>query len=172
MFADYCTSNGAVVTSILFNNHASGEQRCNEILHSMACAPPQLDTIAYFGHGSTDYLASAAIGGPRLQTFVDSLRWNCGFTPTIILYACSCGAPNGIASQIADGVSDLLPKVYGHAIDGHAFRNAAVRLFPGGYRVAPADNIPAWVRAMDDPNDDLWMRFPFMSDDEIEAEFS
>ena len=160
------------MTSLLFNNHAGGAQRVNEILHNMAIAPSQLDTIAYFGHGSNDWLASAAIGSGSLATFITALRANCGFCPTIVLYACSCGAPNGIASQIADGLSDVLGKVFGHATVGHAFRNPTVRAFPGGNRVAPADNIRAWVDAFNDTSNDLWIRSPFMTDDEIEAELS
>jgi hypothetical protein len=172
MFSAFCTRNGATVTTVLFNNHASGEQRRNEILHNLAIAPAQIDTIAYFGHGTGDWLASAAIGSSALSDFIASLRGNCGFTPTIVLYACSCGAPNGIASKIADGLSDVLGKVYGHATAGHAFRNPTVRAFPGGTRVAPADNIRGWVEAFNDPKNDLWIRFPFMTDDEIAAELS
>ena len=135
-------------------------------------APAQIDTIAYFGHGSDDWLASAAIGSSALPDFIAALRGACGFCPTIVLYACSCGAPRGIASKIADGLTDLLAEVYGHATAGHAFRNPTVRAFPGGKRVAPADNIKGWVDAFNDTSNDLWMRFPFMTDDEIEAELS
>src|SRR4051794_38945930 len=86
-FADFCTRNGAAVTSVLFNNHAPGEQRRNDILHNISIAPAQIDTIAYFGHGTGDWLASAAIGSSALPDFIAALRGACGFAPTIVLYA-------------------------------------------------------------------------------------
>jgi hypothetical protein len=171
LFQDFCNANGSA-QKLLFNNHASDQGRFNEILHGLQIAPAQLDTVVYFGHGEANLMASARIGPDLLDGFVASLRGNCGSGATIILYACSCGAPGGIAEQIATKLSDMSVTVFSHATDGHAFRNPVVRRFPGGTRVAPPDQVSGWLKAFADESDDLWMRFPFMSADEIHSELS
>ncbi len=170
-FETFCNQNGQS-QKLFFNNGASERGIFNEILHGLAIAPAQLDTVAYFGHGTKDLMASAKIGPGFLDEFVTSLRGNCGSQAIIILYACSCGAPGGIAEQIANKLSDLSVTVFSHAVDGHSFRNPVVRRFPGGTRVAPPDRVQAWLDAFKDESDDLWMRFPFMTDGEIRAELS
>jgi hypothetical protein len=169
-FEAYCKKQGAAVKSILFNNQADGEQTVNEILHAMAGAPSQLDTVVYFGHGTKEHMVSAKIGPGHLPKFIAALNANCGFAPTIILYACSCGAPDGVAEKIATGMSGLLPTVYGHLSAGHAFTNPQVRAFPGGTRVAPEGLIKQWIKAIGDQKGDFWIRFPFMTDEEIKQE--
>jgi hypothetical protein len=174
MFANYWNKQqaGSANTPLLFNNHASERGRFDEILHGLAISPYQLDTVAYFGHGTEDLLVSAKIGPGYLDEFVASLRGNCGPGATIILYACSCGAPGGIAEQIANKLSDLSPTVFAHATAGHAFRNPVVRRFPGGTRTAPPYKVAAWITAIEDTSNDLWIRFPFMTADEISNELS
>ena len=157
---------------LLFNNHASDRARLNEIVHVMQTTPGRFDAVVYFGHGIKDLMVSAGIGQGFLDEFVTALRGNCTSGAKIILYACSCGAPGGIAGQIADKLSDLSVTVYSHATAGHAFLNPMVRKFPGGTRVAPPDCIPAWLAAFRDTSNDLWKRFPFMTADEIHDELS
>jgi hypothetical protein len=171
LFEKFCNASGSA-QKLLFNNHASERQRFDEILHGLQISPYQLDTVAYFGHGTKDLMVSAMIGPGYLDEFVASLRGNCGSGATIILYACSCGAPGGIAEQMANKLSDMSVTVFSHATPGHAFRNPTVRRFPGGTRVAPPDQVQAWIDAFKDEDDDLWMRFPFMSADEILKELS
>jgi hypothetical protein len=173
LFANFCNGQqSGSGNTLLFNNHASERGRFNEILHGLSISPSQLDTVAYFGHGTKDLLYSAMIGPGYLDEFVASLRGNCGPGATIILYACSCGAPGGIAEQLANKLSDLSVTVYAHATPGHAFRNPVVRRFPGGTRTAPTDNVGGWISAIEDSSNDLWIRFPFMTADEISNELS
>lgn len=116
LFANFCNGQqSGSANTLLFNNHASERGRFNEILHGLSISPSQLDTVAYFGHGTKDLLYSAMIGPGYLDEFVASLRGNCGPGATIILYACSCGAPGGIAEQLANKLSDLSVTVYAHA---------------------------------------------------------
>ena len=170
LFQSFCGDDNA--TTLLFNNGASETTIFNEILHNLQIAPYAFDTVAYFGHGTKDMMWSARIGPGFLPDFVSSLRANCARGATIILYACSCGAPGGIAEKIASQLSDMSVTVYSHAVDGHAFRNPVVRKFPGGTRVAPPDLVQPWLEAFKDESDDLWMRFPFMTDNEIHKELS
>ena len=171
-FEAFCQKQGANTKLVLFNNTAPEDKILDFILTNMATAPPPLDTVAYFGHGDKNMLASAMIGPGYLPKFIASLRATCDFTPTIILYACSCGAQGGIASKIADGLSDLLAEVYGHLSLGHAYMNPQVRAFPGFRTVCPSGKVDAWLKAFADPKSDLWMRFPFMTEEEIAQELS
>ncbi len=171
MFGAFCKKQGAKVATHIFNNKLPDDQKIfDSIIHAMAVAPPQLDTVAYFGHGIKNMLVSARIGQRLLPKFITALRANCGMAPTIILYACSCGTQGGIAGQIADGLSDLLAGVYGHEDVGHSFCNPRVRYFPGHKTVAPDGLVSNWVKAIGNEKGDFWMRFPFMTDDEIKDE--
>jgi len=170
MFEKFCTRNGGQATKLLFNNHAAERQVFNQILLALSAAPPQLDTIAYFGHGIKDLMVSAKIGRGFLNEFTRALRAACGFGPRIVLYACSCGAPGGIASSIADALSDQLAIVYGHSVDGHAYMNPAVRWYPGGLDAWIYGTSTTWWKKFNDPASDLWMRFPFLTIDELRAE--
>jgi hypothetical protein len=173
-FGRWCNDqNEASSNILLFNNHASPDRAVfDQILHGLAISPYQLDAIAYFGHGTPNLMVSARIGQGFFDEFVTSLRSNAGMGVNIMLYACSCGAPGGFAAKLADALSDLDATVYSHASVGHAFRNPMVRKFPGGTRVCPDGMVTAWLRAFADQKNDLWIRFPFMSDDEIRAELS
>jgi hypothetical protein len=170
-FEAFCDNTGTA-TQYRFNNHASDRSRLDEITHAMQTTPGRFDTIAYFGHGIKELMVSAGIGQGFLDEFVGVLRANCTSNAVIILYACSCGAPGGIAEQIAAKLSDMSVTTYSHASAGHAFRNPMVREFPGGIHVAPADCIQAWLDAFKDESNDLWKRFPFMTADEIHDELS
>jgi hypothetical protein len=142
----------------------------DQILHGLTTAPPQLDTVVYFGHGIKDLMVSAKIGPGFREAFVRALRAACGFGPRIILYACSCGAPGGIASAIADGLSDKLAIVYGHSVAGHAFMNPMVYWYPGGLQAWVSGAYSIWAAKLNDPKSDLWMRFPFLTNAELRAE--
>jgi hypothetical protein len=169
-FKSYYEAQGATATSLLFNNSpsVSDNQIFNEIIHPMSANGGQLDTVAYFGHGTKDMLVSARIGPGLLPKFNPALIAHCGMSPTIILYACSCGAPGGIACKISDGLAALQPDVYGHAGPVHAFTNPQVRVFPCGTRAAPDDLVKQWIKAIGKEKGDFWLRFPFMNGEELE----
>lgn len=173
-FANFCNEqNEDSANLLLFNNHAQGGRAVfDQILHGLAVSPYQLDTVAYFGHGIANMMVSASIGPGSIDEFADSLRANCGMNANIILYACSCGAPGGFGEQLAAKLSDISATVYSHAMAGHSFRNPAVRRFPGGTRVCPEGMVAPWVRAFNDRQNDLWIRFAFMTEDEIRAELT
>lgn len=170
MFEKFCIDNGGQATKLLFNNHAAGRQVFDQILHALSIAPSQLDTVVYFGHGIKDVMVSAKIGSGFLDEFINALRGACGFGPRIVLYACSCGAPGGIASAIADGLSDQLAIVYGHSVAGHAYMNPMVYWYPMGLQAWVWGSFKTWATKLNDPNNDLWMRFPFLTNDELRAE--
>jgi hypothetical protein len=169
-FEKFCTDNGGQATKLLFNNHAPERQVFDQILHALRGAPAQLDTVVYFGHGIKDLMVSAKIGPGFLAEFVRALWAACGFGPRIVLYACSCGAKDGIASKIADGLSDKLAIVYGHSVPGHAYMNAMAYWYPSGLQAWPWGSYTAWFAKINDPTNDLWMRFPFLTEDELRAE--
>ena len=117
-------------------------------------------------------MVSAKIGRGFLQEFVSALRAACGFAPRIVLYACSCGARDGIASAIADGLSGQLATVYGHSVAGHAFMNPKVYWYPSGLQAWSWGSYSTWAKKLNDPKNDLWMRFPFLTNDELRAELA
>src|SRR5262245_38809393 len=127
-FEAFCQQSGDAA-KLLFNNHAPGRGPLNEIVHEMQTTPGRFDAIAYFGHGTKDIMVSAKIGPGLRDEFIAALRANCTTEAVIILYACSCGAPGGIAEQIANSLSDLSVTVFSHAVAGHSFRNPVVRQF-------------------------------------------
>lgn len=172
MFEKFCADNGGRVTKLLFNNHAADRQVFDQILHGLSAAPPQLDTVVYFGHGIKNMLVSAKIGSGFLAEFVSALRAACIFGPRIVLYACSCGARDGIASAIADGLSDQLAIVYGHSVAGHAYMNPMVYWYPSGLQAWVWGSYSTWSAKLNDPKSDLWMRFPFLTNDELRTELA
>jgi hypothetical protein len=170
LFEKFCISNGGQATKLLFNNHGTDRQVFDLILHGLSAAPSQLDTVVYFGHGIKNMMVSAKIGSGFVAEFVQALRAACGFGPRIVLYACSCGAKDGIASAIADGLSDQLAIVYGHSVAGHAYMNPMVYWYPSGLQAWPWGSYTTWSKKLNDPKSDLWMRFPFLTNDELRAE--
>lgn len=172
-FVKWCLGqNDDSARKLEFQNQGTDRIVFNEILHGLAISPYQLDAIAYFGHGTEDMMVSARIGHGFFDEFVASIRANAGMNVNIMLYACSCGVPGGFALKLATALSDLNATVYSHASVGHSFRNPMVRKFPGGTKVCPDGMVPAWRRAFADERNDLWIRFPFMTDDEIRAELT
>ncbi len=171
-FSDWCDANSQACTTnrLLFNNLANDRAVFDQILHQLAISPWQLDCVAYFGHGIKDMMVSAKIGKGYFDEFVQSLRANCGSNATIILYACSCGMADGFASKLADALRDMSITVYGHASAGHAYMNPMLRRFPGCEIVCPSGMVTPWLKAFNDPKSDLWIRAPFMTDDELKAE--
>jgi hypothetical protein len=133
------------------------------------------DAVAIFCHGGANALWSAGlIGDKGAQALADAIRPRAAANVTIILYACSAGQAGGFASMLADKLSGLNAKVYGHTTAKHTYANPDTVLHPGGEPVI-AKNSPLWTnwsKDIVDQSNDLWARFPFMSDKQLEAELS
>lgn len=138
--------------------------------------PAGWDVFAYFGHGDSNALGSADVRGRTGATaLADTLRPKLNRNAVVLLYACNTGKPGGFAEWLASDLSDLNVKVYAHLPPpGHTFMNANVVCYPGGqYVVAPKTPLWGdWYRDFHSQGNDLWARFPFMSQQEIEAELT
>ncbi len=177
LYQKYYEGMGKQVITHIFDNHAPGPARRQSILDAMqnGCGGVWYDAIVYFGHGTKNTLASAAFTQAERTTLTDAI-WDYG-TPgvKVVLYACDCAVPGGIAYQMAQDLNcwaNYGMEVYGHALPGHSYANAALRRYPSskgetGETVCPAGKVAAWLKAMADEKGMLWARVPFMTLDEI-----
>jgi hypothetical protein len=168
---------GTVVTHLINNQKVNGPARRAGIINAMqqGCGSKWYDAIVYFGHGDKNFLVSADFSVDTIGDFTAAVQQFGEPSVKVVLYACSCAAPGGIAYRIANdlrGWKNFGMEVYGHPVKGHSFRNAVVRRYPGalgetGDTVAPAGKVGNWIKAMADPKSNLWARFPFMTPREI-----
>jgi hypothetical protein len=169
-----------VVSHRFVNTKGNGKERRASIINAMqqGCGSKWYDAVVYFGHGDKNWLVSAGFGLDTLSEFTDAV-WDCGEPSVkVVLYACSCATPGGIAYRIGWDLNCFANagfQCFGHPSVGHSFRNPQVRRYPSskgetGETVAPASKIAPWLKAMADPKNDLWARFPFMTPEEIAAE--
>jgi hypothetical protein len=135
-----------------------------------------LDVVAYFGHGTTDGLSSADVCATDTGALATAISKSATSGCRIVLYACSVGVRGGFAETLA-GLVGNGSVVYGHTTIGHSYCNPNVTYYPNsGDQDAPFligrqnPRWRVWVQRMRDT--DLWMRFPFMSKQEIEAELA
>jgi hypothetical protein len=134
----------------------------------------ELDVIAYFGHGTRASLPSAGIAWTDIQIIAPLIkRALVKNTGQVMLYACST-AGHG---YFADHLSKLMGYAYtvwGHTCVGHSFTNPYVQYFPNlssPYLIDP--NGPLWSKwysLIKDPASNVWARFPFMSQADLEEE--
>ncbi len=180
MYQKYYTKLGCDVTMCKFDNHLPGDQRRAQILNALAigAADGWYDAIVYFGHGYKDGMPSAGFALKSIDELTNAI-WSYGqYSVKVVLYACSCAIDGGYAWRISEAMKPWAQEgygVYGHSSAGHAFMNPQVRQYPNGgavtgIKTAPAGKIPAWIKALNDPKSTLWLRFPFMSEEEIAAE--
>lgn len=138
--------------------------RRREIYRAVEASEGGIDVVAYFGHGSERGLLSAGIGPAAVPGFVDRLAPKCSKTVVVILYACRCGAREGIGSRLRTEFrrNNVDAIVFAHQTSGDTASNPHKRRFPSGdYLVEPgSDRFQAWHRALRDT--DLWMRYPFL----------
>jgi len=89
----------------------------------LAAMPAGLDFFAYCGHGTENGLASACVDNDtaraRLVTSLASLQQG----GTVILYACSTGAPGGLAQQLSRTLGGGNISVWGHTQSRSASTN-------------------------------------------------
>jgi hypothetical protein len=133
------------------------------------------DAVAIFCHGGANALWSAGlIGATGAQALADEIRPRAAAGLTVILYACNAGSPGGFASLLAANLADLNARVFGHTSARHTYANPDTTVFPGGDWVI-AKSSPLWKNWNDDiidQSNDLWARFPFMTQEALEAELS
>jgi hypothetical protein len=144
-------------------------------MEELAATCRDLDYFAYSGHGVPRGLASAGLNtkSKRYPAFVEHLRTMLKPRGTIIFYACSCGASNGIAQQLSAALPGIT--VWGHSIPGHGMTNPYKARCQFGERAAIADTFSRedfrkFRDKLKAAGSDLWRRFPWMSFDEILAE--
>lgn len=131
-----------------------------------------LDVIAYFGHGTRSSLPSADIHWRDLTTLAPLVKQAAGADCQIVLYACSAGEVGCFANQLSK-LMDYRYTVWGHTCVGHSYTNPYVTYFPNlrsPYLIDPQG--PLWTkwRKLIKGKSDVWARFPFMSQADLEVE--
>ncbi len=133
------------------------------------------DAVAIFCHGVNSGLASAGLfGADGAKALADAIQPRAKAGVTVILYACNAGSPGGFASMLAANLAGVQARVFGHISARHTYANPDTTVFPGGDMVI-ARSSPLWKNWNDDIIDqtnDLWARFPFMTQQELEAELA
>lgn len=161
---------------IFFDEHARGEEKVPEKIYRALDEARGLDVIAYFGHGLPHGLPSARMKWKDHVEFAKHIQTASSGPCRVLLYACSAGQPGYFASTLQKDLGGSY-MVVGHANAGHAVRNPNVTRFPAApgqeYVIKPGSGLwRAWYCALacTYPTGDLWMRFPFMTQNEIEYE--
>ncbi|WP_376098805.1 hypothetical protein ACE7GA_09480 [Roseomonas sp. CCTCC AB2023176] len=172
------------VTTCFFNNGAGlgaarVQQQILDAMYAGDSGSAGYDAICYFGHGTKQGLETCGWYADSIASFTDAVDRLGAVDCKVVLYACSCAEPGGIAYRISENLRGWWSyglKVYGHSLPGHSTRNPTVRVYPSGggevgFTLAPPRKIPQWIHAIrDDLRSTLWARFPFMTQEQIEAE--
>jgi hypothetical protein len=161
---------------VVFDNQAADAERRSQVINGIRNADGPLEVIAYFGHGVTNGLSSARLYHRHIPELSEAIRGNTTRNAVIVLYACSAGAFGAWAEALANSINERRSSsegfrvVYGHTNAAHSFYNPNVTYFPQGEYVVPPGTreFRAWRRHL--RIGDLWARFPFMRDSEIDAE--
>ncbi|MBL8230541.1 MAG: hypothetical protein JNL98_18770 [Bryobacterales bacterium] len=134
-----------------------------------------LDYFAYSGHGNGPELPSAGlkINTKRYEEFVECLRSMLRPDARVIFYACSTGLPGGMAPDLSKRLPGIT--VYGHNCAGHGMTNPEKVRCVGGQRevfqtIMGPEQFSRWSRLIKMPSEDIWLRYPWMTIDEIRAE--
>src|SRR5262245_4408082 len=162
----------------LFTNDEGTASRA-EVLKKMKAQAGGWDVLAYFGHGDWNAISSAGFrNDDGAKTFATAIKERANAGIKVLLYACNTGAPGGFASWLAGHLKENRATVHGHRPPaGHAFKSPRVVVYGPGL---PADGqliIPStsylyseWIAALSSEQSDLWARFPWMTQAEIEQE--
>lgn len=177
----YGGSNGTVISHYFLNGEGLGPAKVQQgILDAMrqGSGGQYYDAICYFGHGTKNGLESAGWYGDKISSLTDAIDELGAVDVKVLLYACSCAAPSGIANKMANNLQvwwQSGTEVHGHVSPGHTFANPQYRRYPNaggevGFTVAPPKKVGAWIKAISNQKNTLWARYPFMTPEEIEAE--
>jgi hypothetical protein len=158
------------------NDETSKTADAKGFLKKITDQPGGWDVFAYFGHGNNGSLGSADVRGRKgASALADAMRPKCNDGIIIMLYACNTGAPGGFAQWLSEDLAGKNATVYAHVPPpGHSFTNANVVSYPGGEFVVPRSSPlwKDWYKDMHAEHNELWARFPFMTQEELEAELS
>jgi len=125
------------------------------------------DRRGYKGAHMPDALAAriAAVGKP-------------GIVLPVPLYSCSTAElhPMGFAAALSLALASrgCPHRLFAHTTAGHTTRNPFVREYPGGdWLIKPhGEHWGRWYMRLHDPHDDLRLRYPFLTRDDLIAELS
>ncbi len=136
---------------------------------------PGTDLFAYFGHGIPNGLPSAGIYEQNLDDLVAVLAPKLAPGARVILYACSSGVSGGLTGKLREKLGGDVT-VYGHTSVGHSFMNPDVSeasaAGSGWRQLHPLGSELHWAWAECLKFTDLWLRFPVMGDDAVNAELN
>jgi hypothetical protein len=104
-------------------DHGTAGDTRDNFFEQVESMPSGLDFFAYCGHGSPDGLPSACISGPAARTRLATSLANLNAGGTVVLYACSTGAPGGFAQRLSVDLSGRNIAVWGHTQSGAASTN-------------------------------------------------
>jgi hypothetical protein len=177
----YGGGNGTVVSHYFLNGEGLGPAKVQDgILNAMrqGSGGQYYDAICYFGHGTKAGMESAGWYAKSIDTLTSAIDELGAPDVKVMLYACSCASPGGIAYRMANDLRAWWQsgtEVHGHLSPGHTFANPQYRRYPNaggetGFTVAPPKKVAGWVKAIRNQRNTLWARYPFMTPDEIEAE--
>jgi hypothetical protein len=159
---------------VFFQNQGSPGEVYRRFLRELDAAPGPWDAFAYFGHGDNTCLPSAHIynrAGARL--LAGSIRAKANQGVVVLLYACNTGVAGGFAQWLAEELADVGGVVYAHLPPpGHSFTNPMLVSYPGGEWVIPRSHrlYREWCHHLKDERGDLFARFAFMTEEELEGE--
>lgn len=161
---------------IFFDHNARGEDAVPGKIYRELEQARGLDVVAYFGHGVETGLESARVKWADHRTLADHILKASSGPCRVLLYACRTGKPGYFAETLQKDLGGSFT-VVGHTNSGHAVRNPHVTRYPAApgeeYVIKPGSGLwREWYCALacTYPRGDLWMRFPFMTQNEIEYE--
>lgn len=185
---------GLETSVAMFDNTGEPAERRAEVLaHLQALEPGTLDVLAFACHGWPDGI-QAGFRCEHARGLAREVKAVAAHALTVVLYCCSTGADQlastdeftdpgpggdgGFADRLRDELADtgVAATVYAHSNAGHCTRNPRARVFRPGrgagghWLVAPGSKLwPAWTRYL---KGEGRFRFPFLTQEQLEAELS
>lgn len=134
----------------------------------------ELDFFAYAGHGNYNGLPSAGVYMSDIDDLEKEINRLIKADGSVMLYACSCAS--GFAQHLSRKLGNR--KVWAHTGAGTADKNPNMHLFQNGLdqhflgeKNFTKDEVTAWKRYLK-LSDDFYMRFPFMTIQEMKNEIT
>jgi hypothetical protein len=160
-----------------FDNTGTNAERRKRFLDTIdKVCPGGTNLFAYFGHGIKGGLPSAGVYGDDIDALLEVLLPKISTPFVAVLYACSSGMAGGFSGKLR---AKLGPNVwvYGHSTVGHTFMNPNVTeeatgsspTFREMYSYG-SELFGPWSEAL--KYTDLWLRYPMLEDDDIDAELN
>lgn len=118
--------------TFIYDNTRPERQRERAICDALAACPSGLEFVAYLGHGVPSGLESGGIHLRNADRFMQLLADRCAPNASIVLYACSTGAPNGFAQALGEYLAPKNIWVWGHTSYGNYANLSMFVRYPGG----------------------------------------